>query len=364
MKRVRCKYCNTRINLDNLKKGYEYHCPRCENTIYRPGESPLIITTLSLSALVVFFWAISLPLLSVYVIDDNRVSILESLEFLFKTDIFSGAVLSITIILIPISMIFTTLLIIYHKALRVPKRFLKFLIAFYEFIKHWNLIGVCFVGLLIAMIKLNELSDMSVLSGFWIFVLYLCLLLVLLNLFNPFDILHIEKRKKVDKNSLQKVALYLSLAIVFIIPSNLLPIMPTYKYSVEYANTIWDGIMAFYNDKDYFVAFVVFFTSLCIPFLKIFGLITMSLMVKYNILSDFKKIATRIYVISDGLGKYSMLDVFVVVIAASFIQYDNLVRIEIGEAIVPFSLVVFFTMMASKSFDIRLIWKREDEQRT
>ena len=83
-------------------------------------------------------------------------------------------------------------------------------------------------------------------------------------------------------------------------------------------------------------------------------------MVKFDIFSRYKKYVTKFYIITDSWGKYSMLDVYVVVLASSFIQYDDLVRIGIGEAIIPFSLVVFFTMVASKSFDTRLIWKEKD----
>jgi len=114
-----------------------------------------------------------------------------------------------------------------------------------------------------------------------------------------------------------------------------------------------------YEDKDYFIAGVIFFTSICIPLLKILSVFVMILMAKYGIFKKYKKIMTIYYRVNDAWGKYSMLDVFVVVIAASFVQFDQLVRIESGTAIMPFTLVVFFTMMASKSFDVRLIWEKK-----
>lgn len=358
MKRVRCRYCDRFVKLENIQKGYEYHCPNCESLIYRPGESPKIIAVISLSTLIVFFWAVNLPLLSVYVLDDNQVSIIQSLDFLFQTDVFSGVILSITIIVIPVFMILLTLLIIFHKFFRISLSFLKNLIGLYIYIKEWNMIEVYFVGLLISMVKLVELSDMTILLGFWVNMFYVLLLYLSLVLFNPYDILHIHKRKPIDNNSLKKTLIFLILAIIFILPANLLPIMPTFKYSVEYPNTIFDGIKAFYDEGDLFVSGVVFFTSMCIPLIKIIGIIVMMFMVKYNIFLNHKKFATKFYIVADTLGKYSMLDVYVVVLASAFIQYDDLVRIEIGEAIIPFTFVVFFTMIASKNFDTRLLWKR------
>jgi len=138
-----------------------------------------------------------------------------------------------------------------------------------------------------------------------------------------------------------------------------LPIMPTYKFGVEYNNTIYGGIQALWEDKDYFIALVIFFTSICIPLLKIISVLIMILMAKYGILENYKKAMTIYYRVNDAWGKYSMLDVFVVVIAAAFVQFDQLVRIESGTAIMPFTLVVFFTMMASKSFDVRSIWEKK-----
>jgi paraquat-inducible protein A len=358
MEKIRCNYCTHFIELNKLKEGYEYHCPRCDSLVYRVGESNKTIALISISAIVIFFWAITSPLLNVYVIDENEISVIESLIFLLKTDIFSGIFLLLTVIGIPIFMIILTLLIIFYQNLNISKKNTKKLISIYYSIKDWNMIGVYFVGLLIAMIKLNELSDMYVLPGFWINLLYLTLLFLSLHLFNPDDILRVKKRKPFDKNSLNKVTLFLILAIIFIPAANLLPIMPTYKYSVEYPNTIFDGIMAFYNDGDYVVSFIVFFASICIPLFKIIGLIVMMLMVKFNIFINYRRFVTKLYIINDVLGKYSMLDVFVVVCASSFIQYENLVRIDIGEAIIPFSLVVIFTMIASKNFDTRLIWKK------
>ena len=85
----------------------------------------------------------------------------------------------------------------------------------------------------------------------------------------------------------------------------------------------------------------------------------MLLMAKYNIFQNYRKTMTIFYRITHSWGKYSMLDVFVVVIVASFIQYNHLVRVEAGTAILPFTLVVFFTMMASNSFDIRLLWEKK-----
>jgi paraquat-inducible protein A len=89
------------------------------------------------------------------------------------------------------------------------------------------------------------------------------------------------------------------------------------------------------------------------------GTFVLLLMTKYSFLDNYKRGMSRYYRFIESLGKYSMLDVYVVVLSASFIQFDQLIRVEVGDAIIPFTLVVIFTMLASRSFDIRLIWEKK-----
>ncbi|HFU75220.1 MAG TPA: hypothetical protein ENK66_03140, partial [Arcobacter sp.] len=261
------------------------------------------------------------------------------------------------IIVIPILMNIITLMIIYHKAFNINFRFLKKIVGFYLFIKEWNMIEVYFVGLLISMVKLSELADVEILIGFWVNTIYVILLYINLMVFNPLDFANIKKRKSVNANMSMMVIIFLLLALIFIPPSNMLPIMPTYKYSVTYDNTIIDGITAFWEEGDVIIPFIIFFASICIPVLKIVGLSVMLIMAKYKLWLQHRKFATKYYIVTDKIGKYSLLDVYVVVFASAYIQYDDLVRIGIGIAIIPFSMVVVFTMIASKYFDTRVLWK-------
>lgn len=355
--RIRCEYCDNPVYIDNIESDYEYKCPQCENIVYRPGASKKVVTLLSIGTTLILFWSLFTPLLSVNIIGDIQLSIYDTLVFLFERDILSGTFLSLTIIVIPILMNIITIMIIYHKNLGISFGFLKKVVGFYLFIKEWNMIEVYFVGLLISMVKLFELADVNILMGFWVNTIYVILLYINLIVFNPLDFANIKKRKPVKSNMSIIVIVFLLLSIIFIIPSNILPIMPTYKYSVTYDNTIIDGITAFWEEGDVIVPIVIFFASICIPVLKIVGLSVMLFMAKYKIWLNHRKFATKYYIVTDKIGKYSLLDVYVVVFASAYIQYDDLVRIGIGIAIIPFAMVVVFTMIASKYFDTRVLWK-------
>lgn len=358
-RRIRCEFCDKPVRLRNLEYNHEYRCPQCENIIYRPGASRFVVSSLAFSTLVLLIWALFSPLLNVYILGEIKLSVYDTIKYYLQTDIYSGVFLSLTILVVPVFMNLLTLLISYSKELKLPFSLLKKMISIYLFIKEWNMIEVYFVGLLISMVKLYELADVILLAGFWINLVYVLLLYINLMIFNPLDYANIKTRKPVNKNMVFYVFLFLILSLIFIPPSNLLPIMPTYKYSVAYDNTILDGIIAFWEDGDIIVPIIIFFASICIPVLKIVGLFTMLIMAKFKVLLSYRKFATKYYIVTDKLGKYSLLDVYVVVFASAYIQFDDLVRIGIGIAVIPFSLVVIFTMVASKLFDTRTLWKEK-----
>ncbi len=357
MKRIRCQYCDRMLKLKDLESGYEYRCSKCDSLIYRPGESKTIIIIMVISTFILFFWTITQPLLNVKILFDTQISIVQSISLLYKSDILSAIILVFTIIVIPISILLLIFLIIFYKNLKISTENLKILISTYLYIKEWNMIVIYFVGLLVAMVKITDISTMTILTGLWINALYVVFLYLTVIWFNPYDTLHIHVNKKLDPKSIHKSIFFLILAFIFLIPANLLPIMPIYKYAVYYPNTLIDGVISFYQEGDYFVSFVILISSIILPIVKLSGLTFMIIMVKYDLLPRYKKFTTKYYIIINAISKYSMIDVYVVVLASSFIQYDDLIRIEIGTAFIPFTLVVFFTVLANKNFDTKLIWR-------
>jgi len=360
MQKVPCQYCDTSLRIRKFTAGFEYTCPKCNGIVYRSGASSASIVVMSLSTLVIFFWMITSNILTVTLLDTKSRSVLDSIVILYDHNYHIGAaILFLTIVLIPIMMIVLINFIIFGDKIGISHQILRKAIYFYNLIKDWNMAEVYLIGILISMIKLEELTTMEINLGFWVNVLYVFMFYLTVVWFNPHDILDTVDIKPKDRDAVKKSILYLVLAIIFIIPSNVLPIMPTYKFGVAYENTIWKGIVTLWEDKDFFIAGVIFITSICIPLIKILTVFIMIIMAKYNLFENYRKEMTIYYRFTDAWGKYSMLDVFVVVIAASFVQYDQLVRIESGTAIMPFTLVVFFTMMASKTFDIRSIWEKK-----
>jgi paraquat-inducible protein A len=144
-------------------------------------------------------------------------------------------------------------------------------------------------------------------------------------------------------------------ALICLIPANMYPIMTlTYRGEPE-TSTIMDGVILLVKDQAIPIAVVIFIASIAVPFLKVFGLITLllSIQLKWN-LSPRQR--TLLYRIIEVIGRWSMLDIFTVSILVALVQLGSLAEITGGPAATFFCLAVVITIFAAMSFDSRLIW--------
>jgi paraquat-inducible protein A len=71
---------------------------------------------------------------------------------------------------------------------------------------------------------------------------------------------------------------------------------------------------------------------------------------------------TIMYRVTEFVGKWSMVDVFVVAILVALVHLGGLLAIRPGYAALSFAGVVIVTMIAAESFDPRLIWDQMEEK--
>lgn len=164
-----------------------------------------------------------------------------------------------------------------------------------------------------------------------------------------------HKVSKRVKNSLQISLALCICAILLYIPAMLYPMMEVTQFGVKIESTIIEGVISFLNMKSYFIAFVIFFASVAIPIVKLVGLLFIftTLKIKVKIKKRTKNI---MYNIIEIIGKWSMIDIYVVAILASIVQLDEIFNIKGGIAASSFSLMVITTMIAAHNFDTRIIW--------
>jgi len=176
---------------------------------------------------------------------------------------------------------------------------------------------------------------------------------------NPIDERHclrcntpMHSRKK---NSVQR-CLALSLAsIIAYIPANLWPIMIVTNLGQTEESTILAGVATFWQMKAYPVAITIFVASVMIPALKLLALGWLCALSSGWVKTSPHR-ATRIYWLTELVGRWSMVDVFVVAILVALVQLGNIMSIAPGTAAVSFGLMVILTMLAAHSFDPRVIW--------
>jgi paraquat-inducible protein A len=161
-------------------------------------------------------------------------------------------------------------------------------------------------------------------------------------------------RKRI-KDSLQ-VSLALTIcAILLYIPAMLYPIMEVTRLGVKIESTILEGVVSFIEQGSYFIAIVVFTASVIIPLIKLVGLLFIFISLKINVkMHNNRKIL--IFKFVEAIGKWSMIDIYVVAILASIVQLDEIFNIKGGIAATSFALMVILTMIAANRFDTRIIW--------
>jgi paraquat-inducible protein A len=159
------------------------------------------------------------------------------------------------------------------------------------------------------------------------------------------------------KHSVQKTLALLIASVIFYIPANLYPIMQTNVLGNTLENSILSGVLLFLEEGAYFVAGVIFAASIIIPITKMLAIYWLCRSVMSNKPIKRHELA-KLYALTEFIGKWSMIDVFVVSILVALIQLGNLMTITPGIAAASFAIVVILTMCSAQCFDSRLLWDK------
>ncbi len=150
-------------------------------------------------------------------------------------------------------------------------------------------------------------------------------------------------------------------ALFFFIPANYFPIMKTDSVTTFENNTIIDGIFYFYEHGEFFVGTVILIASVFIPVWKLVTLFY--LLYSIRIKSTKRRIEkNKLFRMINIIGKWSMLDIFVIGIVISLVQFGDLAKVTTGYAAISFATMVVLTMLATDSFDTRLLWDEDKEK--
>lgn len=156
-------------------------------------------------------------------------------------------------------------------------------------------------------------------------------------------------------DSLQRTVALLATSLLLYIPANVLPIMTTSQLGGEIESTILGGVILLIDMGSYPIAAIIFIASVLVPIGKMLTLSWLCWTVARRHETSHRQ-RTVLYRATEFIGRWSMVDVFVVTILVALVHLGGIMRVTPGLASIAFGGVVIVTMLAAASFDPRLIW--------
>ena len=144
-------------------------------------------------------------------------------------------------------------------------------------------------------------------------------------------------------------------AYIFYLPANLLPMTRYSSMGEVQLDTIMSGVIYFINSGSWYIAVIIFTASIVVPIMKLLVL-TFLLMSLHRKSEWRRRERTRLYRITEAIGRWSMVDIYVLTILVALVKLGTMATIEAGPGAMFFASVVILTMIAARTFDPRLIW--------
>jgi len=156
-------------------------------------------------------------------------------------------------------------------------------------------------------------------------------------------------------DSVSRTWAFLIASVILYIPANVLPVMHTASLFGGQSDTIMSGVVYLWVSGSWPLAVIVFVASVLVPMAKIAALAFLNWSVQRRWTWDPRQ-RTRLYRLVELIGRWSMLDIYVIAILVALVQLQALATIQAGPAAFAFAGVVVLTMLAAMAFEPKLIW--------
>jgi len=386
----RCPQCDTLFQLPVVKSHQCAYCPRC-NAKVRDGRdwslTRLGAMAITMMLLMPFAW--SEPLLRLHLlgvrIDANMLQGIKQMTEL--GDPITAAMVLFCSIAAPAVLVVS---IAYLWLGNILGMNLRPVLLMLDKLKEWVMLDIYLVGIAVASIKVQDYAFLQPGVGLLAFislVILSLLTLIHMNMEELWERFYPQRpATRPDENlmicldchytgfpdsrgrcrrchvplsrrrplSLQKCWAALIASIIFLLPANLLPISIIRKKGSRQEDTIMSGILSL-ADSNVAVAGVVFFASILVPFTKIIVLFTLLVSIHWKCEQGLR---TRILLLRfvTWIGRWSMLDLFVISLTMSLINRDQLLAFTMGPAAFYFGSAVILTILAVEWLDSRILW--------
>lgn len=403
---LRCGECDATVPIPfALSKDEHAACPHCHHTLASGGRWSLYrCAMIAISILILMPFALGYPLLSIHLLGVQiNASVWEGIwKMAVAGYTYTGFLVFICAVLMPIIFAILVIMLWLAKLLHLkPRNVLLFL----GYLKPWVMFDVYLVALGVTMFKVREYAALELdyyLIAFIFTALLTTLLFIKLNLnalwdefypeFKPAEhadnLIHCpacqytladsavhydhcgkahcprcDSRLDISDNiKLQRTWATLIAGIVMLFPANLLPISGVSLAGALSEDTLMSGVISFIGMGSYFVAFVVFFASIFVPVSKILIMLYLLAAVHFRWQHSIKW-QMRLLHIVHFVGRWSMLDLFVLALMMSLVTRGQIINFTVGPGAFYFGAAVFLTMISTSQFDSRLIWKIYDRKK-
>lgn len=156
-------------------------------------------------------------------------------------------------------------------------------------------------------------------------------------------------------NSRERTWALLITAILLYLPANLLPVMRVVSLGRTQSDTILSGVFYFLRTGSWHLALIIFIASVVVPIAKII-ILAILLISERRGSSRWPEHRARLYRLSEMVGRWSMVDIFVLTLMVALVEMGSVATITPGPGSMAFALMVFSTMLAVQCFDPRLVW--------
>ena len=390
-----------------LPEGGAARCSRCGAALYGQRRDSIEHTLLlALTALILFVIANTFPFLTFELEGHGDTStLLTGAWSLYRQGMWPLAILVLlTATVMPLIWLVCTVYVLLPLALgRVPWRVAEvFRIA--ELLRPWSMMEVYLLGVIVAYVKLSDLARLELGIALFAFVGLIVLMIAAEAMLEPHEIwrrlgpqasvrllgrrrgrplvschtcdqlavlgsrlarttVHCPRcgsslhRRKPD--SLARTWALVVTAAILYVPANLLPVMTVVYFGRGEPDTILSGVKELIHAGMWPVALLVFFASIAVPVMKLLALVYLLVSVHRRSTARLRD-RTRLYRTIEGIGRWSMVDVFMTGILAALVALGTHATISPGPGAVAFCGVVIVTMLAAMAFDPRLRWDMAD----
>lgn len=412
-----CPHCDLLLRKVEAPPGTSILCPRCGFRLSRNNLRSLDKTlALSSTGLLLYLPAILMPLITLQKLGmSEKASVIDTIVKLFSDGyIFVSFMVLLSAVVLPLCLLGLIFTVSLRLKTGVGSPALARLFRRYVHLEEWAMLEVYLLGILVTVFKMAGSTDIVYDRGFYLFMALVFVTLgitVVLDkslFWRMLDVplaiasdptvpdshtschddgiiaaqaglavcltchklqpladdassppahcrrcgerLHMRK-----PNSFSRTLALVLTAALLLFPANLLPIMRIDFLGISKSSTILDGIRLFMQSGSYFIGIIILVASVLVPLFKIIGLGILLAAIHWNQPLHLKQ-KTSMFRFIAFIGRWSMLDIFVIALLITLVDFGIFTTIHAAPAATFFCLVVATTMLAATTFDARIMW--------